>query len=67
MPVMPGNSDICFEWHGDIEGAAAHLAKHQVPVELGPVQRSGAKGTGTSLYFRDPDGSLLEFIVYGKA
>ncbi len=67
VPVMPGNSDICFEWHGDIESAAAHLARHQVPVELGPVQRSGARGTGTSLYFRDPDGSLLEFIVYGRA
>jgi catechol 2,3-dioxygenase-like lactoylglutathione lyase family enzyme len=28
------------------------------------MQRFGAKGTGTSVYFRDPDGSLLEFISY---
>jgi catechol 2,3-dioxygenase-like lactoylglutathione lyase family enzyme len=34
-------------------------------VEEGPVARQGAQGDGTSVYFRDPDGSLLEFISYG--
>ena len=29
------------------------------------MQRFGAKGNGTSVYFRDPDGSLMEFISYG--
>lgn len=66
FPVMPGNSDLCFEWHGAIEDAIAHLARHHVAVELGPVERRGARGLGTSIYFRDPDGSLLEFIVYAK-
>jgi catechol 2,3-dioxygenase-like lactoylglutathione lyase family enzyme len=28
------------------------------------MERFGAKGAGTSVYFRDPDGSLLEFISY---
>ena len=42
----------------------AHLAQHAVEVETGPVERYGAGGRGTSLYFRDPDGSLLEFMVY---
>ncbi len=64
-PVRPGNSDICFRWEGTVEGAVAHLESHGVPVETGPVTRPGARGTGTSVYFRDPDGSLLEFIVYG--
>jgi catechol 2,3-dioxygenase-like lactoylglutathione lyase family enzyme len=64
LPVQPGNSDICFEWNGPIADAIAHLARHRVPIELGPVQRSGAKGAGTSVYFRDPDGSLLEFMSY---
>ena len=63
-PVRPGNSDLCFEWSGPIEEAAAHLVACGVPIELGPVTRHGAKGEGASLYFRDPDGSLLEFISY---
>jgi catechol 2,3-dioxygenase-like lactoylglutathione lyase family enzyme len=33
-------------------------------LEEGPVERFGARGAGTSVYFRDPDGSLLEFISY---
>jgi len=64
IPVQPGGADLCFEWPGPISGAQAHLAEHHVPVELGPVERFGARGKGTSVYFRDPDGSLLEFISY---
>ena len=64
VPVMPGNSDICFEWEGPIDGAAAHLAARGVPVELGPVATNGVRGAATSVYFRDPDGSLLEFLSY---
>jgi catechol 2,3-dioxygenase-like lactoylglutathione lyase family enzyme len=63
-PVRPGNSDLCFEWPGPIAEAAAHLNACGVAVELGPVERAGAKDRGTSVYFRDPDGSLLEFISY---
>jgi catechol 2,3-dioxygenase-like lactoylglutathione lyase family enzyme len=64
LPVKPGNSDLCFEWQGTIEEAKAHLEQHGVKIEMGPVPRFGSKDQGTSLYFRDPDGSLLEFIVY---
>ena len=64
LPVQPGNSDLCFEWAGPIADAKAHLQAHGVAVELGPVERHAARGKGTSLYFRDPDGSLLEFIAY---
>ena len=64
LPVQPGNSDLCFEWNGPIEEAVAHLAKQDVAVERGPMQRFGAKGAGMSVYFRDPDGSLMEFISY---
>jgi catechol 2,3-dioxygenase-like lactoylglutathione lyase family enzyme len=63
-PVRPGNSDLCFEWNGDVDGAVAYLEQHGVVIEVGPVERSGARGEGTSVYFRDPDGSLLELIVY---
>lgn len=64
LPVMPGGSDLCLEWRGPLSGALEHLARLGVPVEAGPVPRRGARGPGTSVYFRDPDGSLLEFISY---
>jgi catechol 2,3-dioxygenase-like lactoylglutathione lyase family enzyme len=64
LPVPPGGSDLCFEWGGPIDDALDHLRAHDVEVELGPVPRRGARGEGTSVYFRDPDGSLLEFISY---
>jgi len=64
IPVAPGNSDLCFEWDGPIEGAVEHLERLGVDIEVGPSERSGARGRGASVYFRDPDGSLLEFISY---
>jgi catechol 2,3-dioxygenase-like lactoylglutathione lyase family enzyme len=64
VPVAPGNSDFCCEWDGPIADAVAQLERHGVAVELGPVARQGARGDGVSVYFRDPDGSLLEFISY---
>jgi catechol 2,3-dioxygenase-like lactoylglutathione lyase family enzyme len=65
LPVQPGNSDLCLVWPGSIEEAVEHLTSHGVEVETGPVERLGALGHGTSVYFRDPDGSLLEFLSYG--
>lgn len=67
LPVAPGNSDLCFVWPGPIEAAAAHLDAHNVAIELGPVPRNGAGNAGMSVYFRDPDGSLLELISYESA
>jgi catechol 2,3-dioxygenase-like lactoylglutathione lyase family enzyme len=66
LPVQPGNSDLCFEWHGPISAAVEHLKHCKVAIEIGPVTRAGAKGAGTSVYFRDPDGSLMEFISYTR-
>jgi catechol 2,3-dioxygenase-like lactoylglutathione lyase family enzyme len=67
LPVQPGNSDLCFEWPGPIDEAIEHLERKGVEVEMGPVERSGVRGVGTSVYFRDPDGSLLELISYSEA
>jgi catechol 2,3-dioxygenase-like lactoylglutathione lyase family enzyme len=64
LPVQPGNSDLCFVWPAEIDAAIEHLERHAVEIETGPVERLGARGRGTSVYFRDPDGSLLEFISY---
>jgi len=64
VPVQPGNSDLCFAYDGPIADAIAHLEARGVRIELGPIERSGAQGGGLSVYFRDPDGSLLELISY---
>ena len=64
LPVEPGNSDLCFVWPGSPAEAIEHLERLGVTVEEGPVPRSGARGAATSVYFRDPDGSLLEFMSY---
>jgi catechol 2,3-dioxygenase-like lactoylglutathione lyase family enzyme len=67
VPARPGGSDLCFEWPGSIEEAVAHLERHGVEVFEGPVRRFGARGHGSSVYFHDPDGSLLELISYAAA
>jgi catechol 2,3-dioxygenase-like lactoylglutathione lyase family enzyme len=67
LPVQPGGSDLCFIWPDQIDSALAHLARHGVQVEVGPVERFGSRGHGSSVYFRDPDGSLMEFISYADA
>lgn len=64
IPVKPGGSDLCFIWPDSIEIAITHLKKHNITIEVGPVQRFGNHDHGTSVYFRDPDGSLMEFISY---
>jgi catechol 2,3-dioxygenase-like lactoylglutathione lyase family enzyme len=66
IPVAPGGSDLCFEWDGPISTAISHLGRHDVEIELGPLPRFGSRGNGISIYFRDPDGSLLEFISYAE-
>jgi catechol 2,3-dioxygenase-like lactoylglutathione lyase family enzyme len=42
----------------------AMLAEGLIPVESGPSKVFGAKGTGESVYTRDPDGNLVELRRY---
>ena len=65
-PAEPGMADLCLVWPGTAAEAMEHLTEHGVAVEQGPVPRNGAGGPGLSVYFRDPDGSLLEFISYAQ-
>ena len=47
--------------------AIAHLEQHGVLIEAGPLERNaGSRGTASHVYFRDADGSLLEFVSYEK-
>ena len=63
-PVQPGNSDLCFVWPGPIDEAVAHLERHGVAIESGPAPTDATFGPGEHLYFRDPEGSLLELVSY---
>lgn len=56
----PGTADLCFLTEWPLAEWQAHLAAHEVPVEEGPVPRTGATGPILSLYLRDPDGNLIE-------
>ena len=48
-----------------ITEVVGRLCAHRVPIELGPVPRAGGRGVvGTSVYFRDPDGNLVEIMAY---
>jgi catechol 2,3-dioxygenase-like lactoylglutathione lyase family enzyme len=59
MPVA-GSGDFCLITSTPIHQVKAHLIECGVAVELGPVPRTGAVGKLDSIYFRDPDGNLVE-------
>jgi catechol 2,3-dioxygenase-like lactoylglutathione lyase family enzyme len=61
-----GSGDFCLITEQAIENVRAHLETAGVAIELGPVKRTGAQGTMTSLYFRDPDGNLVEVSEYDR-
>ena len=60
----PGSGDLCVVVPGPIEQVSHHLESCGVPLEAGPVSRTGAQGPMTSLYVRDPDGNLVELGCY---
>lgn len=57
---LPGSADLCFLSRTPIGECLAHLRSCGVVVEEGPVARTGATGPILSVYFRDPDGNLIE-------
>jgi catechol 2,3-dioxygenase-like lactoylglutathione lyase family enzyme len=57
---VPGSADLCFLVEDALDDVSRRLADAGVPIELGPVERTGAVGSIESLYVRDPDGNLVE-------
>lgn len=58
--ATPGSGDLCFLTDTPAADVVAHLESLDIPVIQGPVPRTGATGPLISVYFRDPDGNLVE-------
>jgi catechol 2,3-dioxygenase-like lactoylglutathione lyase family enzyme len=64
--ALPGTGDFCLIAATSIDALAEHLAACGVPVEVGPVTKTGALGPIRSIYFRNPDGNLVEVANYAR-
>src|SRR5262245_7292030 len=66
--AVPGCGDLCFVWEGGLEALRRLLEGAGVEPITEPVERVGGRDggtlTGVSVYVRDPDGNLIEFISY---
>jgi lactoylglutathione lyase len=66
--AQPGCGDVCMVWDSTEAALVELLGEAGAEVIEGPVERVGGRATGTatgtSRYVRDPDGNLLEFIIY---
>jgi catechol 2,3-dioxygenase-like lactoylglutathione lyase family enzyme len=59
-----GSGDFCLIAAVPLDDVIAHLRAQQIAIEAGPVPRRGALGALRSVYFRDPDGNLVEVAEY---
>jgi catechol 2,3-dioxygenase-like lactoylglutathione lyase family enzyme len=62
----PGSADVCFITSMPLADVIAHLNSCGVKLIGGPVERNGARGLMMSVYFRDPDRSLIEVSNYTR-
>jgi catechol 2,3-dioxygenase-like lactoylglutathione lyase family enzyme len=60
----PGSADVCLITATPMPEVVDVLRREQVPIEEGPVPRTGATGPITSVYIRDPDSNLIEISNY---
>jgi catechol 2,3-dioxygenase-like lactoylglutathione lyase family enzyme len=60
----PGSGDLCFVTSRTIEEIKEHVESQGIVLIEGPVQKEGALGPMMSIYFRDPDGNLIEISRY---
>jgi catechol 2,3-dioxygenase-like lactoylglutathione lyase family enzyme len=62
--AVPPCGDMCFVWDGRADALHERLTGI-AEIEEGPVERvGGRRQIATSVYVRDPDGNLLEFMIY---
>jgi len=60
MIPTSGSADLCFTTDTPLAEVVAHLGSAGITIELGPVDKTGARRPLRSVYFRDPDGNLIE-------
>ena len=65
LKPTPGAIDLCFITESTLDEVVAHLRSQGVAIAAGPVEKTGALGPMMSVYFRDPDGNLVEVSRYG--
>ena len=59
-----GAGDFCLIVAVPLDEVVAHLRAEKIVIETGPIARRGALGALRSVYFRDPDGNLVEVAEY---
>ena len=66
--ALPRCGDFCFVWRGGEASLLQVLKTLGATIEEGPVERIGGRdmgrAKGSSIYTRDPDMNLVEFIIY---
>ena len=70
-PILPraarptaGSADFCLIADRPLDQVIELLRERALPIELGPVARTGASGPIRSVYLRDPDDNLVEIAEY---
>ena len=62
----PGSMDLCFITETPLADVIATLKHNGIVIAEGPCEKTGALGPMMSVYFRDPDGNLIEVSSYGE-
>ena len=60
LVATAGSGDFCLLTDTPVDQIAAHLTAEGIEVIEGPAPKTGATGPILSIYFRDPDGNLIE-------
>ena len=58
--TVPGSGNFCLLTDTPIEVVIMHLERQGIEIVDGPGERAGAMGDILSIYFKDPDGNLVE-------
>jgi catechol 2,3-dioxygenase-like lactoylglutathione lyase family enzyme len=66
LKPAPGSMDLCFITETPLDEVIAQLKSAGVAIAEGPVAKTGALGPINSVYFRDPDGNLIEVSNYAS-